>query len=108
MVKDTRIQQLLTELKAGLQKTYGPRLKGLYLFGSYARGEQDSESDVDILVVLDRFTSYSDEIKRTGKLGSNLSLKYGVTVSKVYVKESDWLHKETPFLDNVREEALTT
>ena len=108
MVKDTRIQQLLTELKAGLQKIYGPRLKGLYLFGSYARGEQDSESDVDILVVLDRFTSYSDEIKRTGKLGSNLSLKYGVTVSKVYVKESDWLHKETPFLDNVREEALTT
>jgi len=102
-----KLKQLLAELKAGLKGIYGARLKGLYLFGSYARGEQDAESDIDVLVVLDSFDpSYSAEVNRTGDLGSELSLKYGITVSKVYVKETDWTQKETPFLDNVREEAI--
>ena len=102
-----KLRQLLAELRTGLEKIYRGRLKGIYLFGSYARGEPDAESDIDVLVVLDAFEpSYSSEVNRTGDLSSELSLKYGVTVSKVYVKEVDWIQKRTPFLDNVREEAI--
>jgi len=101
------LKKLLGELKEGLKSIYKSRLKGVYLFGSYARGEQDAESDIDVLVVLDTFEpSYSAEVNRTGDLASELSLKYGITISKVYVKETDWIRKETPFLDNVREEAI--
>lgn len=107
MVKDTGIQRLLTELKTDLQEIYGPRLKGFYLFGSYARGEQDPESDVDVLIVLDNFTSYCEEIRRSGYLASQLSLKYDVSVSRVFMRESEWLHEDTPFLLNVRGEAVT-
>jgi len=65
---------LLNELKQGLELIYGDQLQGVYLFGSYARGEQDSESDLDILIILDDFERYSTEVKRTGELVSNLSL----------------------------------
>lgn len=107
MVKDTKIRKLLAELKTGLQAIYGSRLKGLYLFGSYARGEQEEGSDVDVLVVLDKFIDrYGAEISRSGYLASELSLKYGVSVSRVFMQESEWLHEETPFLLNVREEAV--
>jgi predicted nucleotidyltransferase len=97
---------LRTELKLGLNGIYGSRLKGLYLYGSYARREEDEESDVDILVVLDQFDIYAREVDRTGELGSDLSLKYGITVSQVFIREADWLNGNTPFLSNVREEAL--
>lgn len=100
------LRVLMEELKAGLQAIYGSRLKGVYLYGSYARGQADPESDLDALVVLDRIDSYSDEVDRTGELGAELSLKYSVSISKVYVSESSWLHGDTPFLSNVREEAL--
>ena len=102
------IRRLLGEFKAGLETIYGDRLAGIYLYGSYARGEQDDESDVDILVVLDDFDDYCAEVDRVGELGAELSLKYGVSVSKVFVRQPDWLDGDTPFLANVREEAIPT
>lgn len=101
------IQNVLDELKSELQIIYGKQLKGVYLFGSYARGEADRESDLDILVVLDRFDRYAHEVNRTGTLAANLSLKYEVTVSLVFLREHEWLKGDTPFLSNVREEAVT-
>jgi predicted nucleotidyltransferase len=103
---DKRITALMKELKLGLQELYGPRLKGLYLYGSYARGEENEESDVDVLIILDRIDSYGDEVDRTGYLASDLSLKYEVTISRVFVSQRDWMEKETPFLANARDEAI--
>jgi len=100
------VKSVLAGLKAGLQEVYGDRLRGIYLFGSYARGEADQESDVDILVVLDRFERYALEVNRTGALAADLSLEYGVTVSLVFMREREWLEGDTPFLLNVRDEAI--
>lgn len=101
-----RIDQLLHEFREGLERIYGPRLRGVYLYGSFARGEADPESDMDILVVLEDFEHYGNEVDRTGQLGADLSLKHGVSISQVFMRERDWLYGETPFLANVREEAI--
>ncbi|MGA2330060.1 MAG: nucleotidyltransferase domain-containing protein [Bryobacteraceae bacterium] len=101
-----RIRALLGELKSGLEEIYGARLRGVYLYGSYARGEQEEESDVDVLIVLDQVPHYRGEIKRTSYLVAGMSGKYGVSVSRVFVPERDWGAGEIPFLLKVREEAV--
>ena len=100
------IQDILRELKSALQLIYEDQLRGLYLFGSYARGEADRESDFDVLVVLQDFTRYALEVDRTAELAAELSLKFNVTVSLVFFREREWLHGDSPFLSNVRDEAL--
>ena len=100
------IKKLLSELKKNLKAIYGDRLKAFYLFGSYARGEEDQESDLDVAVVLDDFDRYGAEVDRTSSITSQLSLDYGVSISKVFLRKQDWIKSETPFLVNIKEEAI--
>ena len=100
------VQDILRELKRGLQLIYGKQLRGVYLFGSYARGDAERESDVDVLIVLRDFERYALEVDRTAELAADLSLKHGVTVSLVFLRERDWMQGDSPFLSNVRDEAV--
>lgn len=106
MVMKDEIKHLLGELKTGLKAIYDDRLQGVYLYGSYARGRADTESDVDVLVILDHIDHYGAEVDRTGHLVSDLALKYGVSISRIFVSQGDWAGRETPFLVNAREEAI--
>jgi predicted nucleotidyltransferase len=96
------IQKLLRELKAELTHIYGERLKGVYLYGSYARGEQQPGSDVDVMIILSSFKRYGDEIKRTSELNAKLSLEYNLSISRLFLTEERWKHEDSPLLRNIR------
>jgi predicted nucleotidyltransferase len=100
------IQKLLAEMKKGLTEIYGQRLKAVYLFGSYARGDFNANSDLDVMIVLDTYTSYWDELVLSAELASNLSLEYGVTVSRTIMTASQWEKGALPLLKNVRMEGI--
>ncbi|MFZ5820605.1 MAG: nucleotidyltransferase domain-containing protein [Chloroflexota bacterium] len=100
------IRTVLKELKRGLRQLYGKRLKGLYLYGSYARGDYRDGSDLDVLVILDTFERAPLELKRTDTLVGNLSLEYLITISPLFMREADWLSADKPLLRNVRAEGV--
>ncbi|MSR78194.1 MAG: nucleotidyltransferase domain-containing protein [Candidatus Omnitrophica bacterium] len=107
MIRSEKINQLVGKIKAGLSEIYGNRLRGCFLYGSYAREDFDLQSDLDILIILDQFLpSYASEIERVSPLSSRLSIDYGISISTVFLKENDWKLKESPFLLNVRQEAI--
>ena len=98
--------RLRAELREGLKKTYGNRLRGLYIYGSYARGVAEPGSDLDVLLVLDRIDSYFAELQETGHLISALSLKYDIVLSRFLLTEDDWQRGERTFVRNVRADAV--
>ena len=80
------VKQLAEEYKEGLRALYGDELVELILFGSYARGDQHEESDVDFAVVLrSAATRTATEVLKISPLASDLYFKYGLMVSALPV-----------------------
>ena len=98
---------ITSELRTELVRLYGARLRELYLFGSYSRGEQSAESDLDILIVLDGVHRYGDEIEKTSETISRLSLNHGISISRVFVSAADWKRRETRFLRTIAGEVIS-
>ena len=54
--------ELIRRIKAALQDAFGDRLQGIVLYGAEARGEAGPDSDVDLLVILDRVPRYVEDL----------------------------------------------
>ncbi len=100
------IKNRLAELKKGLVELYGQRLKAVYVFGSYAGGDYDENSDLDVMIVLSDYQNYGAEIDQSGELVSQLSLDYDISISRVIMKEIQWQRSDTPLLRNIRSEGV--
>jgi len=100
------VEPILQQLKQRLQELYGERLKGLYLFGSHARGEASADSDIDVAVILDDFKSVGEEIRRWSKVRTKLSLRYECVIALVPIREADWQQRRSSLLVNLRREGV--
>lgn len=101
------IKNLLRELKQGLSNIYGAQLGAIYLYGSYARGEAHPlDSDIDVLIVLKGDFDYLQMLKRSENYAASFCLEHDVVVSRALVSEAEYKNKQTPFLINVRRDAI--
>ena len=100
------IRKLMKELKEGLIHIYGDKLKAVYLYGSYARGDYRQGSDVDVMILLSDYRNYWEELRRSTELASDISLEYDVTVSRLIMKEIQWKESDMPVLRNIHKEGV--
>jgi predicted nucleotidyltransferase len=100
------VQRALKELQEYLSQVYGERLRGIYLYGSYARGDFRPDSDVDVLIALEGITNPSQEIDRIGDGVADICLDHNVLIATYPVPE-DWLkQRKSPLFENVRREGV--
>ncbi len=57
------LDEILQKCKSILESHYRSRFRGLVLFGSAARGEAGPDSDIDLLVLLERPDDYFRELR---------------------------------------------
>lgn len=100
------VHSALQELKMAMEKLYGDRLQGLYLYGSYARGTADADSDVDVLIVLAGPVKPGAEITYVNPVVSDISLKHDLLISTCPVSVESLQTPYDPFFENVRREAV--
>ncbi len=76
-------REVINEVKNRLIKTYNPI--AIYLFGSYAWGSPTEDSDLDLLIVIDK-----SEEKTYNRVRSGQRALFGLGISKdmiVYTKD---------------------
>lgn len=87
-----------------LREIYGERLRAVLLFGSWARGDAHPESDIDLLVVLDRVASISEEHGRMDEVLWRHSFENETVVSALVVPEHDFVQPRVPAVIRARAE----
>ncbi|MBM4288537.1 MAG: nucleotidyltransferase domain-containing protein [Deltaproteobacteria bacterium] len=98
------VSQAVADLKRSLEDLYGERLQGLYLYGSYARGDFTEDSDVDLLVALAGEVNPCREIDRLSPVVSDLCLDHDVLLA-VLPAPADWVaSRKSPLYERVRRE----
>jgi uncharacterized protein len=105
-INQLKIANILQDLKMQLQALYGDRLVQIILFGSQARGEAESGSDIDVLVVLESLNNPGEEISRTGHITAQLSLQYNEVISCLFMDETRFNTHNGGLLRNIRREGI--
>lgn len=103
---NTSIQSLLDQLQQHLKALYGERLCKVMLFGSHARGEARSDSDVDILVVLQGTVNSGREVIRSSEFLAELALEYDKVISCLFMDELRLMTRPGPLLRSIQKEGI--
>ena len=102
------IEPIVQEFKAALQQLYGDRLSDVILYGSYARGDYDDESDIDLMIVLndDTVNTYA-ELFRLSEITMDSILRHGKAVSVLPTSIERYQQSFGPVYQNARHEGFS-
>lgn len=100
------IKNILNETRVCFDSIYAQRVKDLILFGSYARGDFESGSDIDLLLLLDHLDDVDTERARYMPTVCELSLKYNTVVSVIPMEYETYRTRKTPLILNVQREGV--
>ena len=103
------MKTLLEQYTKILQKIYGKHLKSVILYGSYARGDYDDASDIDIMIIADvdredLFRYKKPIIKATSELG--LENDVVITATLKDKKTFEQYKNALPFYQSVLKEGV--
>jgi len=103
---EEKLSEILDTLRSGLADLLGDQLEAVYLYGSHARGEATSDSDIDVVIVIQDDFDYGEMLDRTINLVADLSLEHDVVISRAFISKERFENEMSPFLMNVRREAV--
>jgi uncharacterized protein len=101
------IENISKQFKRLLKDYYGERLVKIILFGSYARGNPNADSDIDFLVVLKepKINKFAEIEAITEQVFAWL-LTSNLDISYTPISNFDFENAQTPFLYFVRAEGI--
>ena len=108
MCNRNELNIILSKVAVKSKEVFGEKLDSVILYGSYARGDYDSESDIDVMIIADINT---DEIRNYEELlfdySFEMDLKYDIVLS-IVIKDKKTFEqwKELPFYKNVIREGI--
>ena len=106
---NVKIRQIVYEFAERVRTVLGDKLEKVLLYGSYARGDYNINSDIDVMLLVNipdiELTAYENDI---ADIAFDMELTYGIHISPVMKNENhfDYWSEDLPFYRNVKNEGV--
>lgn len=103
------MKRVLQRYSIELSKLYGEHLKSVILYGSYARGDFNENSDIDIMILLDisdlEIKNYRHELS---EMTYDYNMDYDIDIKPIAKNEAHFNRWASvyPFYANVKQEGV--
>lgn len=103
-MKDSKHREALEEFAEKAEKELGDSLKKLVLYGSVARGEETSESDVDVFAVVER----NEQLEKLRDFAYEIGVLRNDVVINVQGRNEETFtdFEDNSYLRNIRREGV--
>ncbi len=99
-------KRLLQQISSALRQVHGQRLKKVVLYGSIARGDAKPDSDIDVMVVLDRVDNYSTDLRTNIEALYTIAEKTGRRISAKPVGLKEYEERDCPLFRHAHAEGI--
>jgi predicted nucleotidyltransferase len=98
------IPKIIKEISDNLKNKYSD-FRGMYLFGSRAKGTYNADSDLDLLLIFDKEIDWRFK-QEIYDFIYDYDLKYDTIIDTKIYSHSDIINPITPFRDIIKKEGI--
>lgn len=109
MCTQKELEQILKKMIMVYRNVYKDAVEEIYLYGSYARRDYTSESDIDIVaIVKGNRVTLQEQLKKIWDIASDIGLDYEVVVSPTVIPHNEFENYKNilPYYRNILEEGV--
>ena len=103
------MEEICRRVVAAYRKAYGDDIEAIYLYGSYARGDYDEESDIDFAAIVkgERF-DVQKKRRQVWTDADEIDLEFDVLTSPTAIPAADFekYKDESGYYKNIRKEGI--
>lgn len=91
------------------RKYYGDNLVSVYLYGSYARKDNDNESDIDMVAIVNESREHAEKtLKSVWDESFEIAFEYDIVISPTVISynEFETMKHDLPYYRNIMNEGV--
>ena len=109
MCTNLQLKKLTSDMVQEYRRVYGKDIETILLFGSYARGDQENDSDVDIVAIVHaERMDLQERLKEIWDVSVDIGLENDVVVSATVIPfdEFEMFKRILPYYINIVKEGV--
>lgn len=103
------LRDILCSIKQGYKQVYGDDIMDIYLYGSYARGDYELDSDIDfVAIVKGNRLDLQKKLKVMWDIAADLGLENDIVISPTVIPYNEFLQyqEKLPYYRNIIKEGV--